>query len=72
MAGKLTDTKIKKLTFKDGLSHEDGNRLYLKVTPSNTKLWVYQYKLNKRRYTMGLGAYPNVSLKQAREKAFNI
>lgn len=70
MAGKLTDTKIKKLTFKDGPTHGDGNRLYLKVTPNNTKSWVYQYKLNKKRHTMGLGAYPDVSLKQAREKAF--
>ena len=41
MAGKLTDITINKLIFKDGPSHGDGNRLYLKVTPSNTKSWVY-------------------------------
>ncbi|CAG7599747.1 hypothetical protein MHYMCMPSP_01231 [Hyalomma marginatum] len=37
MAGKLTDIKINKLTFKDSSGQGDGNRLYLKVTPSNTK-----------------------------------
>ena len=54
----------------------DGEGLYLKATPnlSNTKIphktWIFRYKsptLNKRR-TKGLGSYPSVSLKQAREK----
>jgi integrase len=54
----------------------DGDGLYLKATPnlSNTKLshktWIFRYKspvVNKRR-AKGLGSYPSVSLKQAREK----
>lgn len=47
----------------------DGGGLYLKVTPSGTKSWVYRYWSGKRRYALGLGARHTVTLAEAREKA---
>jgi integrase len=43
--------------------------LYLQVTPSDTKSWIFRFELNKHERFMGLGAYPDFSLKQARERA---
>ncbi|WP_099867233.1 tyrosine-type recombinase/integrase [Pararhizobium haloflavum] len=44
----------------------DANNLYLYVRPSGKKVWRYDYSLNGRRNTLTLGAYPEVSLKDAR------
>lgn len=46
----------------------DGGGLYLKITRQGTKSWVFRYKLSKP-HNMGLGAYPEVSLSEARERA---
>ena len=43
--------------------------LYLQVTPSDTKSWIFRFELNHKERFMGLGAYPDFSLKQARERA---
>lgn len=47
----------------------DGGGLYLKVTPSGTKSWVFRYWSNGRRHALGLGALHTVTLAEAREKA---
>jgi len=47
----------------------DGGGLYLKVTPSGTKSWVFRYWSNGRRHALGLGPYHTVTLAEAREKA---
>ena len=48
----------------------DSDGLYLNVTSSGTKSWLLRYKsLNGKWAWMGLGAYPDVSGKFAREKA---
>ena len=44
----------------------DGNGLYLEVKASGTRSWLYRFTLNAKRRTMGLGAYPDVTLDQAR------
>ena len=49
--------------------HPDGKGLYLKVTPSGSKSWVFRFQLEGRRRKMGLGPYPDISLAEARKQA---
>ncbi len=65
----LSDNKIKALKPKEKeYKLGDGNGLWLFVTPNNTKLWRFRYKLRGKSSTKSLGKYPAVSLKQARAK----
>ena len=50
-------------------TYPDGGGLYLKVTESSTKSWLYRFSLNKKPRWMGLGAFPAITLSDAREKA---
>lgn len=47
----------------------DGGGLYLQVTPSGSKSWIYRFALFGRRREMGLGKFPDVSLAAARVAA---
>lgn len=56
--------------------HSDGAGLYLQVSGSGSKSWVFRYSLKTLSSSgkpmsreMGLGAYPTISLLQARQKA---
>lgn len=49
--------------------HADGDGLYLQVTPRGTKSWVVRYWIAGRAREMGLGAFPDVPLADARERA---
>lgn len=49
--------------------HGDGRGLFLFVKPSGARSWVLRYQLAGRRRDLGLGAYPEVTLASAREKA---
>lgn len=65
----LTDVKVKNAKpgerpYKLG----DGGWLYLLVKPSGAKLWRMAYRHAGREKLLALGAYPEVSLKDAREK----
>ena len=54
--------------------YSDGANLYLRVTPSLTKSWVFIYKRGGRggkRTELGLGAFPDVSLAEARHGSFD-
>lgn len=51
-----------------GMYH-DGGGLYLHVSASGAKSWLYRYMLNGRARAMGLGSFRHVSLAKAREKA---
>jgi integrase len=66
---RLTDVQARK-TSKPG-RYPDGSGLYLQVTETGTKSWLYRYKVNGRTRWKGLGVYgPNdVTLIRAREKA---
>jgi len=44
----------------------DGSGLYLEVTPSGGKLWRMKYRFLKKEKLLSFGAFPNVSLKDAR------
>jgi integrase len=64
----LTDTAIKKA--KPGakpVKLSDGRGLYLLVSPAGSKLWRWKYRFLGKEKVMALGAYPDVSLAQARE-----
>lgn len=46
----------------------DGGGLYLEVTPSGGKLWRLKYRFGGKEKLLALGKYPDVSLKDARER----
>ena len=49
--------------------HGDGGGLYLKVTISGTKSWIYRFQLSGKRREMGLGAADVIGLARARQLA---
>ncbi len=49
--------------------HGDGRGLFLLVKPSGARSWVLRYQMRGRRRDRGLGAYPEVTLAYARDKA---
>jgi integrase len=63
----LTDTSIKALKPRDkAYKVSDGRGLQLHVTPQASKLWRWAYRFDGKQKLMALGAYPDVSLAQAR------
>ncbi|MCH7637435.1 MAG: integrase arm-type DNA-binding domain-containing protein, partial [Proteobacteria bacterium] len=64
----LNDTHIKHLKApKDVGKHADGAGLTLIVKPSGARLWRYRYRIGGKENVYAIGAYPEVTLKQARE-----
>ncbi len=61
---KLTDRKIKTA---DTQTLSDGAGLYLRKEGRAQGRWYYRFTLAGRREVMGLGGWPTVSLKEARE-----
>jgi integrase len=49
--------------------HSDGGNLILRVDDDRNKTFGFRYTLDGKETTMGLGAWPTVSLAEAREKA---
>jgi integrase len=47
----------------------DGGGLYLRVSPTGSKAWVFRFQLDGKRRDMGIGPYPLLSLAEARQKA---
>ncbi len=45
----------------------DGEGLYLEVTPSGTKYWRLKYRIHGREKRISIGAYPAVSIADARK-----
>ena len=45
----------------------DDRGLYLLVQPNGSKLWRYKYRFGKKEKTLALGAYPEISLRRARD-----
>jgi integrase len=69
MARKISRLKAVHLDKKQPGMHCDGLGLYLQVTDSGSRSWVYRFKLKGRSRDMGLGSLVDVSLAEAREKA---
>jgi integrase len=64
---RLTDLKARRLT-KPG-RHADGAGLYLFVSKTGCKSWVFIFTRDGRKREFGLGAYPVTTLAAARRKA---
>ena len=67
----LTDTEVKAAKAKDKeYNLADGKGLALRVKPTGTKTWIfnYQHPITKKRSNLGFGSYPDVTLARAREK----
>jgi hypothetical protein len=65
----LSDTAIKNAKPKDKpykLTDEKG--MFLLVNPNGSKYFRLDYRFDGKRKTLALGVYPEISLKQAREK----
>lgn len=46
----------------------DGGGLYLLITPSGGKLWRFKYRYNGKEKLLSFGAYPELSLADARQR----
>lgn len=46
----------------------DGRGLYLLLTPAGQRWWRFKYRFTGKEKLLSLGVYPDVSLKQARER----
>tara|TARA_R110001592_G_scaffold303826_1_gene576072 strand:+ start:140 stop:844 length:705 start_codon:yes stop_codon:yes gene_type:complete len=67
----LTNTEVKQAKPKDKVYKlSDGGGLQLRVKTNGTKSWLLDYfkPFTKKRTSLGLGAYPEVSLANARKK----
>ena len=64
---RLTAVKVENLK-RIGM-HADGAGLYLRVTPTGAKAWIFRYMLNGRPRYLGLGSAGTVQLKAARTAA---
>src|ERR1700677_4117946 len=65
----LTDTAIRKAKSKEKpFKISDSGGLYLLVQPSGSKWWRYKYRFAGKEKLLALGAYPDVSLVDARER----
>ncbi|OGQ95526.1 MAG: integrase [Deltaproteobacteria bacterium RIFOXYD12_FULL_57_12] len=65
----LTDTKIR--TIKPAEKPQklfDGGGLFLLVTPTGGKLWRLKYRFGGTEKLLAIGAYPQISLAEARQK----
>jgi integrase len=69
----LTDVKIAKAKpQKKPQTMFDGGGLYLLITPTGGKLWRFKYRLEGKGQLLALGAYPEISLADARERRASV
>lgn len=65
----LTDTAIRAAKPREkSYKLFDGLGLYLEVASTGSKLWRFKYRHDGRENRLALGAHPDTSLKQARER----
>lgn len=68
----LTNQSLINLKPKPGKPYRasDSHGLYIEVSPTGSKLWRWKYRFQGKEKRLALGAYPEVSLKQARDLRF--
>jgi hypothetical protein len=68
---RLSDRAVQNASPEGNISRflPDGAGLYLQVSPTGTKSWVFRYSVKARERYMGLGPFPDVSLADARGAA---
>lgn len=65
----LTDTQIRKAKpVEKPYKLTDSNGLYIVINPNGSKLWRYRFRIDGKESVFAIGAYPDVSLAEAREK----
>ena len=65
----LNDSKIRKLkTSSRPVKLSDSHGLYLLVNPGGSRIWYLKYRFNGKESRVSLGAYPLVSLAEARQQ----
>lgn len=68
----LTDIKVKSIKPNTKIvRYYDEKGLYLEVAPSGGKWWRFKYRFESKEKRLSLGTYPDVGLKEAREKRDN-
>ena len=67
--GLLTEAKIKKLTKG---RHSDGKGLYIRVLPSKSKKFVFMKMMKGKRPEIPIATWPDMSLEDARTKAYEM
>ncbi|MFW5804357.1 MAG: tyrosine-type recombinase/integrase [bacterium] len=46
----------------------DGGGLFIEIMPNGSKLWRFKYTYNKKEKLLSFGKYPDITLKEARQK----
>jgi integrase len=65
----LTDIKIRKEAPRNkAFRMYDSRGLYLEVSPAGGKWWRWKYRFGGKEKRLSLGTYPDVSLKEARDR----
>ena len=65
----LTDKKAERAKAQEKpIRLHDGDGLYLHFTPAGGKLWRFKYRFDNNECRLGLGARPEVSLVEARQR----
>ena len=64
----LNDTQVRNLRPKHKLYRvSDSHGLCIEINPNGSKLWRQRYRFNNNATMMALGAYPEISLLDARQ-----
>jgi hypothetical protein len=65
----LTDMHVSRAkSQKKQVTIFDGGGLFLLITPSGGKLWRFKYRFEGKEKLLALGAYPEMSLADARQR----
>jgi hypothetical protein len=65
----LNDTRVRNAKSRErAFKLYDERGLFLVVTPTGGRLWRFKYRMHDHEKLLALGAYPDVTLKRAREK----
>jgi integrase len=65
----LTDAKIRSAAPRDkSFRIYDSRGMYLEVSPTGGRWWRWKYRVASKEKRLSLGTYPDVSLKEARER----
>lgn len=72
-AGKLTPIAIKNLVPRaKRYTVNDGSGLFLSIYPSGKRVWILNKSVDGKRVTKTLGSYPEVGIKDARDKVASL
>jgi hypothetical protein len=65
----LSDLQVKNAKPKEtDYKLSDSYGLHLLITPTGGKLWRFQYRFDNKQKILALGAYPSVTLSDARQR----